>query len=138
MDILATTTHYEDEVCKVYYDPDVPCIVMEWKGFANSPAFRKANEHVLAALVDRNVTKVIADIRQMRVISISDQEWLWENWLPRAMRAGYRACAMVTSEDYFNRVSIENVAKRIDPAQFTLQYFKSLLMARAWIKKTNV
>ena len=135
--MLTTTVDYEDEVCKVYYDPDVPCIIMEWKGFANSQAFRKGNEHVLAALVDRNVTKVIVDIRHMRVISITDQEWLWENWLPRAMRAGYRVCAMVTSEDFFNRVSVENVTKRIDPNQFTLQHFNSLLMARAWIKKIN-
>ena len=126
-------TDAEIPVCAVSYDPQVPCVVMEWRGYATTRQFRDANERVLAALVEHRTSKVLCDVRQFKLIHGEDQDWLNNDWIPRAADAGMRTCALVTPVFYFNKVAVETVARRLDPTVIRVHFFEQRDEARRWL-----
>ena len=118
----------------VDYDVDVPCVVMSWRGYATSAVFRAANEQVLQMIADRRAKKLLGDITEFVLIGAEDQDWLNNEWLPKAMESGLRLAALVTPTFYFNRVAVDNVVKRLDPARLQVAYFATRDEALAWLK----
>jgi hypothetical protein len=118
----------------VEYDVDVPCIVMTWQGYATSAMFRAANEQVLTVIAERRAKRLLGDITEFVLIGAEDQAWLNDDWLPRAMEAGLRVCALVTPNFYFNRVAVDNVVKKLDPSRLQVAYFANKADAAAWLK----
>jgi hypothetical protein len=123
----------DDPVCTVSYDPQVPCVVMEWNGYATSRQFRDANERVLDAVVRHRASKMLTDVRNFRLIHGEDQDWLNRDWIPRAIDAGMRVCALVTPVFYFNKVAVETVTQRLDPARLRVHFFENREAARRWL-----
>jgi hypothetical protein len=123
----------ERSVCEITYDPEIPCVVMIWQGYATSREFRAANEDILKVLIDNKATKLLGDISRFVLIGAEDQAWLNHNWIPRAIAAGLRTVALVQSSYYFNRVAVETVGQRIDPASLVLSYFGDIVAAREWL-----
>lgn len=119
----------------VSYDVEIPCVVMSWRGYATSAVFRAANEQVLAEIAARRAGKLLGDVTDFVLIGAEDQAWLNEDWIPRAMDAGLRTCALVQPSFYFNRVAIESVAQKLDRARLQLGFFDAREAARAWLKQ---
>lgn len=119
----------------VSFAPEVPCTVMVWRGYHTSTSFRQKNEEVLAALSAHRTAKLLCDIRHFLLIDSIDQVWLNENWLPRALAAGLRQCAIITPLYYFNRVAVQSVVGRIDAQILQVQYFESVKRARRWLAR---
>jgi len=126
--IFETETAFE-----VGYDPLVPCVTMAWRGYHTSAAFRAQNERVVAELSERRTSKMLCDIRTFVLIGAADQEWLNTNWLPRAVNAGLRTCALVAPVFHFNRVAVHSVVERIDSQTLSVAYFDATESARDWL-----
>ena len=119
--------------CAVGYDPDVPCVAMTWKGYATSTLFRETNERVLGCLWQHRADRLLGDVADFVLIAQADQDWLTHDWIPRAIDAGLRRCALVQPVYSFNRVAVDNVGRRIDPARLAVGYFAELDAARRWL-----
>ena len=117
----------------VSYDPDIECVYMVWRGYHTSALFRAENEQVLTVIAKHGARRLLNDIRYYVLIGQNDQEWLNSSWLPRAIDAGLRTCAIVAPVFYFNRVAVQTVADRVDPGVVTIEYFDSTEMARRWL-----
>ena len=115
------------------YDPAVPCVSMAWSGYHTSEVFRAQNESVLAELTTRRASRLLCDIRTFLLIGATDQDWLTTNWLPRAVAAGLRTCAIVAPVFYFNRVAVHTVVERLDKQTLSVAYFDTTESARAWL-----
>jgi hypothetical protein len=122
----------------VSYAPEVPCAIMVWRGYHTSASFREKNEQVLAFLGAYRTAKLLCDIRHFLLIDSADQVWLNDYWLPRALAAGLRQCAIVTPLYYFNRVAVQSVVGRIDARVLQVEYFESAVRARRWLAGTKV
>lgn len=118
----------------VDYDPNVPCVVMVWKGYATSAAFREGNARVLAEITNRRASKLLGDVTDFVLIGAEDQAWLNEVWIPRAMHAGVRKVALVQPSFYFNRVAIDSVAQKLDRDRIQLGFFDNRDAAKDWLK----
>jgi hypothetical protein len=64
-------------------------------GNFNQPTdFEDALKENLDAMIDllalKKTGKIIADARNMKVISEPDRQWIVEDWYPRALKAGFR------------------------------------------------
>jgi len=118
----------------VDYDADVPCVVMIWKGYATSAAFRDGNGRVLAEITERRASKLLGDVTDFVLIGAEDQAWLNEVWIPRAMHAGLRKVALVQPTFYFNRVAIDGVAQKLDRERLQLGFSDNLDAAKDWLK----
>lgn len=127
--------HYNTKWCKIYYYEDIPCIHLDWFGFAKPDEFKEACDFSLNLLKEKKVSKMIADNSKAKIVSIENQKWLTEDWFARAYDEGYRTSAVVVSTNIFNEVAIKNIVNQIDDGKFTVQYFDDLEKAKAWLKE---
>jgi hypothetical protein len=118
---------------RLSYAPEIPAVVMVWRGYHTSAAFRALNEQVLMALIAHGATRVLCDIRHFLLIGAEDQRWLNSDWLPRAIAAGLSHCAIVTPLYFFNRVAVGAVVERLDTSRIRVEYFEDAEPARGWL-----
>jgi hypothetical protein len=126
-----------EEVYRVYFNPEMDAVIMEWKGYATTSQFRKGTELMLDTLIRHECGKVLADIRHMTLIAMEDQNWLEHNFLPRAIRAGFKKIAMITPTSYFNKIAVENVSYKIDKEKLRIHFFDSPEQGIAWLKERS-
>ena len=129
--------YYDKKWCKIYYYEDLSCVHLDWFGMAYNDQFQEACNFSLQLLEEKKANKMIADNTKSKVVSIESQNWLMENWFPRAYEVGYRTSAVVVSTDVFNKVAVKNITNKMDKGKFTVQYFENLEKAKVWIKKLN-
>lgn len=125
---------YNQDILELTFDEDINGVIMRWTGLSASEDFRLANEDVLDLLIQHQSNALIADCREMKIIKLADQQWLYTNWIPRVIAAGLKYAAIVESEDYFNRLAVKNVSQEIENG-LQIKYFTSFLMAKSWIKR---
>ncbi|HYD87580.1 MAG TPA: STAS/SEC14 domain-containing protein [Vitreimonas sp.] len=118
----------------IEYDAEIPCVVMIWKGYATSAAFRDGNAQVLSEINARKASKLLGDVTDFVLIGAEDQAWLNEVWIPRAMHAGLRKVALVQPNFYFNRVAVDSVAQKLDRERVEVGFFSTREEAREWLK----
>jgi hypothetical protein len=121
------------EIYNIYYDKDLHATVMEWHGYANSQEFREGTELMLNTLIQYRCSKVLADIREMVLIGQDDQAWLETNFLPRAIRFGFKQIAIIRPRSYFNQVAVESISYKIDKSKITLNFFDNLKEGKDWL-----
>ena len=116
------------------FNEELEAVIMDWNGFSGSDTFHEANERVLRLLKHKGAKKIIADLRDMKIIKLEDQRWLYENWLPRAAIEGLCKVAIVESGDFFNRLTVDSVCSKVN-SFLEIKHFRTYLGARNWIRQ---
>jgi len=122
------------EAYHIYFDEAINAVVMEWHGYATSNQFKEGTELMLNTLISHRCTKVLANIKDMVLIGMEDQQWLDTQFIPRAIKFGFKAIALIKPDNYFNRVAVESVSQKIDNEQLALRFFDSIEPAREWLR----
>jgi hypothetical protein len=74
---------YKDAVAKVYFDPTLNTLFLEYLSkVPNEETFIAINTALLKAFVSLNTQKFVADVRKMGIISLKSQQWVLNNLLP--------------------------------------------------------
>ena len=121
------------KIYNIYFDEAANFVVMEWDGYATSNQFREGTELMLNTLIKNNAAKVLADIKDMVLIGLEDQQWLESYFLPRAIKFGFKAIAIIRPENYFNKVAVESISFKIDQKKLKMNVFDSLEEAKLWL-----
>lgn len=124
-------------ICRITLDPALHCVALEWGRYATSAQLRFVHECLLALLQREGLHKILGDDSALAVITVDDQAWLCEDWMPRAAVAGLKAGASKTPHAFFGKQSIANVQSGA-PAGIALRSFDSLDEARAWLQSVPV
>jgi hypothetical protein len=123
------------KACKIFFNEELNAVQTCWYGF---PSEGKELYTILNALVDAMVEKktgvVIADARNMQVISREDQQWISDIWYPRALEAGFSHEALVVTKYTFNEMAVKRIVRNYDEKKVRTGYFKSLPAAYSWVK----
>lgn len=124
------------------FAPEVPCVITQWHGFANSQQFRAIMEQGLAWFEQESQRTWplgwLNDARQMSAIVPADQIWLETDWNPRAYAAGIRHVGIVTAENIFGRIATQVYsANTVAQAHYTLEpaSFATPEEARRWLQQ---
>lgn len=125
------------EIYQIYFDEASGCVIMKWNGYATSSQFRQGTELMLNTLIKHHATKVLGDIRDMVLIGMDDQQWLDTDFLPRAIKFGFKAIAIVKPVHYFNKVAVESVSYKVDQEKLSINFFESAEEAMAWLNSIN-
>jgi len=129
MDFLHNEKH-----CSISLMEDVPCLFIIWKGCAPTDEFIRACDKALEIMKKHKLKKILTDNTQAKVVSVENQKWLNEQWLPRAERIGYYASAsVITDKEVFVKYALENITKTRDKAKFKVQFFDSIDKAKQWL-----
>ncbi|MEO6540570.1 MAG: STAS/SEC14 domain-containing protein [Ferruginibacter sp.] len=122
------------ETYNIYFDPEINAVVMEWDGYATSNQFKEGTELMLNTLIKNNCIKVLADIKDMVLIGMEDQQWLDQHFLPRAIEFGFKALAIIKPEHYFNKVAVESISYKVDKDKLAINFFDNVEEAKAWLR----
>jgi ribonuclease HII len=128
----ANTTIYN-----IYFDKEIDSVVMDWDGYATSEQFKEGTELMLDTLIKNKANKVLADIKDMVLIGREDQIWLDENFLPRAIKAGFKAIALIKPDSYFNKVAVESISYKVDKDKLAINFFDNIREARQWLMQID-
>ena len=108
---------------------------MEWDGYATSAQFKEGTELMLNILIQNNSVKVLADIKNMVLIGMEDQQWLDKDFLPRAIKFGFKAIAIIRPDNYFNKVAVESISYKVDKDKLAINFFDNISEAKEWLQK---
>ncbi|OON71089.1 hypothetical protein B0919_03610 [Hymenobacter sp. CRA2] len=100
---------------------------------AGTMARRELMEEALQWLIESGKGKVLADQRFMVPFSTAEQQWLTENWTPRAVeQGGYRCRAILAARDAVARLASASVMMSAR-GQINYCYFDNEEEAVAWL-----
>lgn len=125
----------DSQVYNIYFNRHLDAVVMEWDGYANSRQFREGTERMLVTLKQFKASRVLGDIANMVLIGMEDQQWLEQDFLPRAIGAGFKSIAMVRPSSYFNKVAVESVSYKVDKEKLNIQFFDNREDAENWLRR---
>jgi hypothetical protein len=123
----------EGKIYNIYFDERTDSVIMEWNGYATSAQFRAGTELMLKILKENNCSKVLGDIRDMALIGSDDQAWLDSDFLPRAIKAGFKKIAILKPTSYFNKVAVESVSYKVDQEKLAINFFDDRKTATEWL-----
>jgi hypothetical protein len=96
---------------RVMVDESVPCVVIQWLGFANRTEFVALQETALRYIEDHATPArpwgMVADVRQMGAIPTEVQLWLVHEFNSRAYAAGLREVSVVPAENVFGQMATQ-------------------------------
>jgi hypothetical protein len=125
--------------CLIKFNEDVPCLMVKWRGKLNSDLYRQSMNTLLAQIQARGVSKILNDDRKITgSITKADQTWAAQEWLPQALALGYKAMAVVQTEDFFRKVPAAQVAamaRLYYQDQIKIEYFDQIKAASDWLAK---
>lgn len=122
----------ELERMTVAWDAPSHAVVVQFLGFVEGGTLRKALERVIELMASRLASRLISDLREMKVLSQKDQQWIDEDWLPRAKAAGLRTNAILLPTSALARLSAEAITQRVEN-DIHLGYFSDIDDARQWL-----
>lgn len=96
--------------------------------------FRALLTHLAQALVRRQWDKILVDQREMAPFSPAEQDWMTNEWLPRAVReSGYRYGAVLVAHDVFARLAMNQLVMATRTLTHTYRTFEAEDDAVAWL-----
>ncbi len=124
---------FEEKYLTIQHDEDVNCIHMQWVGFATSQKYQHGMNTGLEKVKEKEVSRWLANMAEMGVITPEDQKWTNEDWFPRLLEAGIRTAAVVMSKDIFNQLSVKKIGEDMTDNSYTMHFFDNLEEAKKWL-----
>lgn len=123
----------DNPICTVSYEPDVPCLLVQWKRYATTTQLRYIHECLIRLIKKHRVSKILGDDTDLVSIAAIDQHWIVHDWMPRAIGIGLRSAASVKPRAYFGQTSVNRILS-IVPAGLAIQSFDNFESARTWLR----
>ncbi|OGX83365.1 hypothetical protein BEN47_03485 [Hymenobacter lapidarius] len=96
--------------------------------------FRALLTHLAQALSRRQWDKILVDQRSMAPFSPTEQDWMTNEWLPRAVReSGYRYGAVLVAHNVFARLAMNQLVMATRTLAHTYRTFEAEDAAVAWL-----
>src|SRR5579875_3339240 len=105
---------YRTDNCLISLNPDIPAVELKGTGYINSSQLRDSCNMAAPLLEEKQITKLLIDVKDMLMIGLGDQVWAATTWVPGLMKAGLASVAIVNSKYYFHRLAVEAIVSRID------------------------
>ena len=122
--------------CDIFYNNDLHIVQTFWKGvYVSDEPFRRILDEIINVLVLKNASIIIADARDMYIISPGDQEWILNSWYPRAVKAGFRYQGLILNKDTFSELAVKTISNQYDTSTVTTKYFSSPSEALDWVRE---
>lgn len=129
------TIYFKHPACDICFNEKLNAVQTKWKGlFVQGDEFRLVLDKIIELLAKKKVHIIIADAREMKVISSQDQQWILDSWYPRALAAGFSFEGLIVSKNTFNEHSIKKIVHNYDDKKVETVYFFSYEEAEDWIK----
>lgn len=117
---------------------ELGALVNTWTGFLKGEEYRSLMNQVVDLLKRHGVSKVLADVSQLRPLVPEDMSWTTEEWAPRAVAAGMREMAVVLPHNVFAQLSVTRVVENLGDDRIVTAQFDDARTALAWLEAPEV
>ncbi len=122
----------------VLADAAVPCVIVQFRGFANPEEFKRIMDTGLTYHQAHSTAARpwgwVGDTREMAAIPQVVQQWLTEDWNRRAYAAGIREISVVVSQNVFGQLATDlysqKTREQLDRYELVPAYYDSLAAAK--------
>jgi hypothetical protein len=123
---------------RVEWDEETQCVVLSYKNtFIEGAEYRKVLTTVLEVLREHGARRVLADTRQMKVISAEDQAWVAKEWIPESMKDGLKYSAVVMPKSTVARMSVKQIVNDAGYLGRERAFFDDIDKAKAWLRSRS-
>jgi hypothetical protein len=118
----------------VSWDEYCQAIRLEWKMYVEGEQAFKGLEAGLALLHRKRTSRWLADVRHLGPVRQVDQQWINNDWFPRAISGGLRYMATVTPRSAIARMSVRQIMSKVNEVDVINSFFDDLEQARNWLR----
>ncbi|KAA5546439.1 STAS/SEC14 domain-containing protein [Adhaeribacter rhizoryzae] len=106
-----------------------------WTGFASGEEHRNSVLECIKLIQEEKPQFWLTDNRKMKAVRKADQDWFSQEIIPIMATSSLRKFAVLTSEDIFNQMAVENIHQQITKINlFEMKFFDNEATALAWLK----
>ncbi len=123
--------------CQVEYDKENNWIYAIWSGYQSVDNIKIVMEAYLKTMEDKKCSAVITDLTRAKGTFTDANTWISNDWMPRALVAGYKYCAMVYSSDIFMKYAVNDLNRKYEKSglsNFYLRHFGDMGEAVVWLQ----
>ena len=127
------TIAWQSSTSAIRQDASGTFFIMEWLDYNTSVQFRQASETLLDIIkkAPAGTKALLNDTEKLKIIGLTDQAWVREDYLPRLVAAGVKRIAMVNSVHYFTRVGVQEIMR--SRSEEATEYFATRDEALGWL-----
>jgi hypothetical protein len=114
------------------YDETNGWIYNEWTGDVTVEEVIEACKVSIEYLEEIKPSKILNDNSQLSGSWDEANDWIAQNWMPRALAAGLKKFAHIMSSDVFGALSAEEMVTKV--SDFEMRIFSNRADAEAWLK----
>ncbi len=115
-----------------FFEPTLGAVVVEWQ--PDPESFCPVLEHILLLMQRHRTGKILAKVAGLVVSEGRQLDWFRHDWLPRALRAGYKAYAAVGPVPLLSDLIISPTAGQVQEQGVKVNFFKTLPEAQEWLR----
>ncbi|HEX8330807.1 MAG TPA: hypothetical protein VF629_24965 [Hymenobacter sp.] len=131
---LVRSLYFENSIGRIWEEPGDYLRLEYRSGPRELIQFRALLTHTAQALVRRGWDKVLVDQRHMAPYSPVEQDWMTNEWLPRAVNESrYRYGAVLVAHDVFARLAMNQFMMASRNLPHTYRTFETEETALAWL-----
>ena len=123
-------------VAVVTWDPTMRAVYTEAQSWADPSEMAAVLEAGLQGLTEHGGSRWLADGRNMKVIKQADQDWIVQEFFPRALAAGLRRIALVIPKNDRAMTTVDQLMHRLPGAKVEVAYFPTVDEARSWLTES--
>ena len=126
--------YFENSVGRIWEEPQGFLRLEYRSGLREAVQFRALLTHTAQALSRRQWSKILVDQRDMSPFNPSEQDWMTNEWLPRAVQEnGYRLGAILVAHNVFARLAMNQFMMASRNLEHTYRTFEAEETAVDWL-----
>ncbi len=115
------------------WDAQSHAVLIRIYGYVEGDALRVPCTKGIDLMISKRSSRLITDSREMKALTQADQQWIDDDWRPRARAAGLRQNAVLVPKSAVAKLTMAAVLRKFDEVQFG--YFSEMDEARKWLNQ---
>lgn len=124
--------YFQQPYVEIGWDEANQAVMLVWKGFASLEKHQLVLNKVLELLEQKKGYKFLTDSRNMGAFNKEVEEWIMQDWLPRAKAAHLKVLAYIVPKSAIARVSLRGMEGRTGIQ--SVAHFDNIEEAQSWLR----
>lgn len=134
---MSTINIIDNQYARLSFDPDVKFVHHCFHSTLDSKNLRAVLNGGIDLLKKHNATKWLSDNREIGPHSEEDSQWVNDNWLPRAIAAGWKYWALVVPHDFMARINMSEFVDSFYAKGIRIMVFTNYDQAWHWLETVD-
>ena len=117
----------------VEYNEEHQWLYSNWVGYVNVEDVKKGCNLGVELIRETGCPNLLNDNRQLTGPWRNANEWIAQDWTPRALQVGLKNFAHIASPNVFAEYSAKDLETRLDELGFVLKIFNDVELAQQWL-----